>query len=157
MKREVWKKLSKEGQETWDKLNNNDKANILGYVNKKLEAKSDGERAAFITEVLTQAQDEDDDDNKKVEEQDEEQESMQLINTLVTKNNKSKVKEAHPGDICRVVLASKKGKGERKVNMARFVWVTERGTEQNNSNSESDGYDSEDKEPPALMAGESNL
>jgi hypothetical protein len=40
MKREVWKKLSKEGQETWDKLNNNDKANILGYINKKLEAKS---------------------------------------------------------------------------------------------------------------------
>jgi hypothetical protein len=52
MKREVWKKLSKEGQETWDKLSNDDKANILGYVNKKLEAKSDGERAAFITKSL---------------------------------------------------------------------------------------------------------
>jgi hypothetical protein len=150
MKREVWKKLSKEGQETWDKLSNDDKANILGYVNKKLEAKSDGKRAAFITEVLIQAQDKEDDDDKKVKEQDEEQESMRLINTLVMKNNESKVKEAHPGDIRRV-LASKKGKGERKVNMASFVWVTERSTEQNNSDSESDGYDSEDEEPPALM------
>jgi hypothetical protein len=54
---------------------------------------------------------------------------MQLVNTLVTKGTKSKVTKAHPGDICRV-LASKKGKGERKVNMARFVWVTERNTEQ---------------------------
>jgi hypothetical protein len=150
MKREVWKKITKEGQETWDKLCNDDKANILGYVNKKLEAKSDSERAAFITEVLIQAQDKDDDDDKKVEEQDEEQESMRLINTLVTKSNKSKVKEAHPGDIRRV-LALKKGKGERKVNMARSVWVTERNMEQHDSDSESDGYDSEDEEPPALM------
>jgi hypothetical protein len=118
MKREVWKKLTKEGQETWDKLSNDDKANILGYTNKKLETRSDGERAAFISEVLTQVQGEDDDD--KIEEQDEEQESMRLINTLVAKGTKSKVHEAHPGDIRRV-LASKKGKGERKVNMARFI------------------------------------
>jgi hypothetical protein len=65
MKREVSKKLSKEGQETWDKLSNNNKANILGYTNKKLEARSDGERAAFITEVLTQVQEDDDDDKVK--------------------------------------------------------------------------------------------
>jgi hypothetical protein len=94
MKREVWKKLSKEGQETWDKLSNDNKANILGYTNKKLETRSDGERAAFISEVLTQVQGEDDDD--KVKEQDEEQESMRLINTLVTRGTESKVNEAIP-------------------------------------------------------------
>jgi hypothetical protein len=56
MKQEVWKKLSKDGQETWDKLSNDNKANILGYTNKKLKTRSDGERAAFISKVLTQVQ-----------------------------------------------------------------------------------------------------
>jgi hypothetical protein len=65
MKREVWKKLSKERQETWEKLNNDNKANFLGYTNKKLESRSESEKGAFITEVLTQVQDKDDDDDRR--------------------------------------------------------------------------------------------
>jgi hypothetical protein len=90
------------------------------------------------------------DDDDKVEEQDEEQESMRLINTLITRDTKSKVNKAHPGDICQV-LASKKGKGERKVNMERFVWVTECNMDhEDDSNTESGDYDFEDEEPPPL-------
>jgi hypothetical protein len=53
---------------------------------------------------------------------------------------------------------SKKGKGERKVNMARFIWVTECNTDHGeDSDAEGSDYDSEDEEPPPLLARQVNI
>jgi hypothetical protein len=55
------------------------------------------------------------------------------------------------------VLASNKGKGGRKVNMARFIWVTDRNMDHGeDSDTESGDYDSEDKEPPPLLGRQAN-
>lgn len=99
MNKETWASLSAEGKTTWDKLNESDKRKVLQYVTKRNEKDSMEANQHEATETnendIVQTEDKDKDNEAEPGE----------INNAVTKR-----KEAHPGDLRRMMGGTEKGK-----------------------------------------------
>jgi predicted Fe-S protein YdhL (DUF1289 family) len=99
MNKETWESLSAEGKSTWDKLNDTDKRKVLQYVTKRNEKDSMEANQHEVTET-----DENETVQNEVRNEDIETTPGEINNAV------SKRKEAHPGDLRRMMGGNEKGK-----------------------------------------------
>jgi hypothetical protein len=99
MNKETWESLSTEGKSTWDKLNDTDKRKVLQYVTKRNEKDSMEANQHEVTET-----DENEIVQNEVKDEDNENTPGEINNAV------SKRKEAHPGDLRRMMGGNEKGK-----------------------------------------------
>jgi hypothetical protein len=99
MNKETWESLSAEGKTTWDKLNETDRRKVLQYVTKRNEKDS---MEANQHEVIES--DENEIIQNEVKDEDNEATPGEINNAV------SKRKEAHPGDLRRMMGGNEKGK-----------------------------------------------
>jgi len=99
MNKETWESLSAEGKSTWDKLNESDKRKVLQYVTKRNEKDSMEANQHEVVET-----DENETIQNEIKDEDNEATPGEINNAV------SKRKEAHPGDLRRMMSGNDKGK-----------------------------------------------
>ena len=118
MNKETWQNISEEGKSIWDKLNNGDKQKILQYAMKRAAAKE----TITVNQAVIQSSDdetEEFEDARPPPDTEDVPDTTEIeINQAVSKARK----EAHPGDVRRVLSGPAKKRATTQVKFAQ--WIT---------------------------------
>ena len=118
MRKETWQTISEEGKSIWDKMSNGDKQKILQSAMKRAAAKE----SLSVNQTITHEHDEIDEDHTAQAEAYEGDIDSSNPETEVNKVDSQAKREAHPGDIRRVLS----GSGKKKTAQIRFAqWSDE--------------------------------
>jgi hypothetical protein len=118
MRKETWQTISEEGKSIWDKMSNSDKQKILQSAMKRVAAKE----SLSVNQTITHEHDENTEDRTALAETYEEESEGGNPETEVNKVDSQAKREAHPGDIRRVLS----GTGKKKTAQIRFAqWSDE--------------------------------